>query len=149
MMDFFSFPAWVQLGLLATFVTLVMSLLFGFYLRSSAKMRGSLSHLDGASRKVGFFGRETRGVDRVPCDLPLELLDRSEYMKTGSGRLLNISTNGACFASKVILTLGERIQGRVWSPKEGKIKISGDIVWVRPGGDRGILYGIRFNSLVR
>jgi len=131
------------MGLLAMFVVMVGTLLIGFFLRT-------LHHYDAPRDKSihsrgrwGFFNRNNRRAERMPCDLKLELLDRTAYVTTGTGRLLNLSTTGACLKSRVTLSLGERVQGRVQSEANERIHISGYIVWIKPGS-MGTFYGLQF-----
>lgn len=143
MMTLSSFSIWVQLGLLAMFVVLVSSLLIGFYLKADHKYERGLSGQTFGSGKLGFFQRDKRRADRVPCYLVFELRDKTEHGSTGSGRLLNLSTTGACLSSRVALSLGELIQGRVRSEEAEDVRISGRVVWARPTAGT-TLYGIRF-----
>ena len=143
MMSLTSFSLWIEWGLLAVFLLLVAGLFFGFYMKASDKYADSRPDGSRSTSKLGFFNRDKRGISRVPCNMVLELRDRTDYVITGSGRMINLSNSGACFTSRTMLSLGERIQGRLKSESNEIIRISGEIVWIRPGGT-GVLYGLQF-----
>ncbi len=135
---------WIELGLLVTFGVMVASLLLGFYFKARDKYGETHEKPMHATGKWRFFNRNHRSSDRMACDLRLELVDQTHLVKTGSARLLNLSTSGACMISRVTLSLGERIHGRIMSLDNERVKISGRVVWIRPGG-AGAYYGIRFS----
>ncbi len=143
MMTESSLSIWIELGLLATFMIFAVSLLVGVYLKTHDKFGEGNDKPIRSIGKWGFFSRNKRRSDRTICNLTLDLLDQTHLVKTGSARILNLSTSGACMVSRVTLSLGEQIQGRLISMENERVKISGRVVWIRPGGS-GVFYGIHF-----
>ena len=46
-------------------------------------------------------GKDKRRAERVPCDLTIELLDKDRVIDIG--RVVNLSSSGACFAGNLLL----------------------------------------------
>jgi hypothetical protein len=78
----------------------------------------------------------------MPCNLLLEILQGGRV--TGTGRLINLSPSGACFASNSPLRRGDFVLARLPALRNGINKISGEIVWHKTT-PRSTLYGVRLN----
>src|SRR5258708_229242 len=115
-------PFWIgiQMGLLALSAALLAGSLYGMYVRTENISRDILRRPG-----LGFaMGAEKRRADRHPCNLLVELLDEAERT-AATGRLLNLSTSGACFASAKVLHTGDPIVARLPTLRIGANKISG------------------------
>jgi len=92
--------------------------------------------------------REKRRAPRDRHDSVLELFDKDGDLITGVGRLVNFSTIGACFASTQAFKIGARVRAHLRLLKEGRLGITGRIVWSRKKINHH-LYGIEFDSIRR
>jgi len=92
--------------------------------------------------------KESRRAPRARRDSVLELHDEKGHTILGIARLVNFSAVGACFATTQILKPGERIHARLRLLKEGRLHISGHIVWTKRKTNT-FLYGIEFDSIRR
>jgi len=90
---------------------------------------------------------ENRHDARVTCNLFVELIDRSEQV-SGIGRLLNLSSRGACITSATYLRRGDSVFARLPTLRRGSNKISGRVIWARPTIDK-TMYGIELNPATR
>jgi hypothetical protein len=90
---------------------------------------------------------EKRREARVKCNLFIEFIDRSDHV-SGIGRLLNLSSRGACISSATYLKRGEPVLARLPTLRKGANKISGRVVWVR-STTANTLYGIQLNPATR
>src|SRR5579872_3825210 len=90
--------------------------------------------------------KENRRAPRAKRDSVLELHDEKGRFITGIGRLVNFSSVGACFASTQVFKLGERIHAQLRLLKEGRLHISGHIIWMKRKTNI-LLYGIEFDSI--
>jgi hypothetical protein len=129
----------IQLGLLAMSGALLAGGLYGMYVRIE---NISPDILRRPSRGFAMSQGKPR-MDRHPCNLLVELLDDAERI-AATGRLLNLSTSGACFASAKVLHTGDPIVARLPALRKGANKISGHIVWSKITPNL-TLYGIRLN----
>src|SRR5688572_20655717 len=88
---------------------------------------------------------EKRRSVRVPVDFPatIEHLGREH-----SGRVLNLSVDGALLSANQLLDAGEQIQLAFEMP-EGRIYVKGTIIWAGtvPGGVRTIGMGVSFDGI--
>jgi hypothetical protein len=89
---------------------------------------------------------DKRRAPRAKRDSVLELHDKQGHLIIGVGRLVNFSATGACFASTHVLKQGELIHANLRLLKEGRLHISGHIVWIRRKTNT-ILYGLEFDSI--
>jgi len=92
--------------------------------------------------------KDNRRAPRARRDSVLELHDEKGHLIIGIGRLVNFSAMGACFASTQVFKQGERIHAQLRLLKEGRLNISGHIVWMRRKTNT-LLYGIEFDSIRR
>jgi len=126
---------WTQILLLVSSSILFIGCVFGLSMKRSDLAKASiLAH----QRE-----REQRKVERFKNDALLEIDCALEGYTTSFCRLVNLSSSGACFSSHSSFRPGERIQGRLHASKDERLKISGDIVWMKRQ-TRSILYGLRF-----
>src|ERR1051326_8628461 len=110
----------IQMGLLLSAAGLLGGALYGMYLngeRISWKIQWHLPQWIRSSEQ------EKRRAARLKCNLFLELLDGERI--AGTGRLINLSSSGACFESTKILHTGDPILARMPSLRKGANKISG------------------------
>ncbi len=91
---------------------------------------------------------EKRRAPRATHDSVLEIHDPKGHLVTAIGRLVDVSAVGACFASTHALRVGDAIHGRLRLLKEGRLTISGHIVWIRKKTNH-TLYGLAFDSVRR
>lgn len=92
--------------------------------------------------------KESRRAPRARRDSVLEFHDEKGRLIIGIGRLVNFSAVGACFASTQVFKQGERIHARLRLLKEGRLHISGHIVWTKRKTNT-LHYGIEFDSIRR
>lgn len=90
--------------------------------------------------------REKRRAPRARHDSVLEIFDASRRQIISIGRLINVSTVGACFASQHPLKKGTLIQARLRLLREGRLDVSARVVWVRRRANV-TLYGVGFESV--
>jgi hypothetical protein len=136
------------LGIQVALFTVSGALIIGvFYGMSSRTDDLSLDILTrGPQSNAGDLDNKRREA-RVKCNLFIELIDRSDHV-SGIGRLLNLSSGGACITSATYLKRGDPILARLPTLRKGANKISGRVVWVRPS-TANTLYGIRLNPATR
>jgi hypothetical protein len=91
---------------------------------------------------------EKRRAPRVRHDSVVDLYDRTGRRLIGTGRLVNFSTVGACFSSTQLFKTGETLQAKVRLLKEGRLQVSGPIVWTRKKPNH-YLYGLAFDRVSR
>ncbi len=85
---------------------------------------------------------------RTSHDSVMEVYDATGKSVAWSGKLIDISSGGACFAADRELSAGDLILARVRIFGEGVKEIAGRIVWARKD-KRGTLYGLKFDSAKR
>ncbi|OGR44249.1 MAG: hypothetical protein A2X28_01745 [Elusimicrobia bacterium GWA2_56_46] len=76
----------------------------------------------------------------------LEIFDSSGKLIPWSGRLINFSMSGACFAARQVLAKGDRLSARLRLLNKGALDISAHVVWCRKKENTN-LYGIQFDSV--
>ena len=127
----------IQVSLLVFSGALVIGVLYGMGKQGEDMRLGVASLGPNGNRS----GREKRREPRVKCNVYVEIMDRTENV-AGIGRLVNLSTTGACIASNSDLRQGEPVLARLPNLRAGANKISGLVIWARPTTG-STLYGIQ------
>jgi len=83
---------------------------------------------------------------RRPGNTFLELHDGQGHLITAIGRLENFSTTGVCFSSRRAFERGERIYASLRILNEGRLNITGKIVWTKKK-PTGYAYGVQFENV--
>jgi hypothetical protein len=91
-------------------------------------------------------GKDKRRAERVPCDLTIELLDKDRVIDIG--RVVNLSSSGACFAGNLLLKHGQYISVRLPAMRSGQSNMTACVIW-RQITRMSTLYGIRLHSSSR
>ena len=139
----------IQVMLYVGSCLLLAGSLAGIYMKSRFLSEGSASFLSARNEnsEAGEDAcREKRRARRLRSGALLELMDPSGGFMADSARLRDISIKGACFESPVLMKLGHRIEARLHSSKEGLLRISARIIWLRPKNNR-IFYGVEFDAV--
>mgnify|MGYP001559876880 FL=1 len=89
---------------------------------------------------------EKRRARRVKHDSVLEIYDSQGKLVDAVLRLVDLSTDGACFTSTQALPRGARIQARLRLLGEGVLYVTGRIVWTKTKGN-ATRYGLKFNAV--
>jgi len=96
-------------------------------------------------RKSVGSGKNKRRTDRVKCDILVELLNGPQV--TATGRVLNMSTKGACFVSTLPLRVGDMIMLRLPAMRNNENNLLARVVWRRMSRVK-ILYGVLLNPTI-
>jgi len=129
------------------FIRLPLLLIFIPLLLFSLKRLTAQLSDDDVPREVG-IRREHRRAVRTKSDAVFDLDDDAGHYAPGNARLVDVSVWGACVSSNLSLRKGQLIRGRIHSPTEGLLEVSGEVVWVRKRAVDS-LYGIGFTKITR
>jgi len=91
---------------------------------------------------------ERRRAPRIRDHSILQLAADLETSGAQAGRLLNLSSTGACFVCAQALKKGERFLGMLFLSHANPQGITARVVWSKREGDR-TLYGIQFDSPIQ
>jgi hypothetical protein len=132
----------IQIALFAFSTALIVGIIYGM---SSKVDDLSLDMLARGSEQKGYAQDEKRRERRVKCNLFIEIMDHQEHV-ANIGRLLNLSSTGACITSNADLRRGEPVLARLPTLRNGANRISGRVVWARATSS-STLYGIQLNRV--
>ena len=90
-------------------------------------------------------GWHSQRPQRTRHDSILEAYDGTGKTLAWAGKLIDISSGGACFTAARELNTGDTVKATVRIFGEGVKEISGRIVWTRKDA-RGTLYGLKFDA---
>ena len=91
---------------------------------------------------------EKRRAARAKTNAVIDLDDEAGGYSPGNAQLQDLSVWGACLSSTLSLQKGQSIRGRIHSPTEGLLQVSGHVVWVKQRNN-DYLYGIAFSKITR
>jgi hypothetical protein len=129
----------IQIALLAISTALIVGVFYGIGARTDDLALGILTRGPLQEGNTDNKRRERR----VKCNLFVEIMDHKEHV-ANIGRLINLSTTGACISSTADLRRGEPILARLPTLRNGANRISGRVVWARVTSS-STLYGIQLN----
>lgn len=89
--------------------------------------------------------RENRRAPRSRHNSVLEIFDESGQLIAAIGRLVNVSSVGACFSSTHHFEKGQKLVARLRLLKEGRLNVTAKVVWIRRKTN-SVLYGIEFEK---
>lgn len=94
----------------------------------------------------GMKALEKRRAPRKLHDSVVEIFDDAGQHITDVARLVDVSTVGASFTSTKVILKGAKLRLRLRLLQEGRLYISGRVVWVR-NKVNFIQYGFAFDSV--
>ena len=130
----------IQIVLLCASTALIVGIFYGMGVRTEDL---TLDILARGSEQEENTQDNKRRERRVKCNLFIEIMDHEEHV-AAIGRLLNLSSAGACIASNADLRRGEPILARLPTLRKGANRISGHVVWTRTINN-STLYGIQLH----
>ncbi len=88
---------------------------------------------------------DKRKAPRARHDSVLEICDDAGRVILSVGRLVDVSSSGACFSSTAEFPVGQKVAARLRLLKEGLLEIHGRVVWARKKAN-ATLYGVAFET---
>lgn len=89
---------------------------------------------------------EKRKTVRAKHDSVLEIYDAQGKLVDAILRLVDLSSEGACFTSTQALPRGARIQARLRLLGQGVLYVAGRILWTKTKGN-ATRYGMKFDAV--
>src|SRR5690242_1447064 len=105
----------IQIALLGASTALIIGIFYGMGVRTEDLTLDILSRGSPQGENTQDNQRRER---RVKCNLFIEIMDHEEHV-SAIGRLLNLSSTGACIASNVDLRRGESVLARLPTLRKG------------------------------
>ena len=133
----------IQTGILLSSAALFSGALYEIRSRAKAVRLDLLTQAYEAGEHL--IGNKRRHL-RSPCDLLIEIMDRDDRV-AALGRVLNLSSAGACITSTADFRRGAPFLARLPMLRKNSNRISGQVVWARLTAGK-FMYGIRLHAKI-